>query len=76
MDQCSREGSGENGWILDDLLIWNTFSAFLFTVLFEYLYLRDGSRDPGRFSMGKKNVDIQEPGQVRHLMDLVLLPLT
>lgn len=49
--------AGENDWILNDLLICNTFSAFLFTVL-SISALEVG------FSMGKKNVDVQEPGQV------------
>lgn len=64
MEQSSREGSGENGWILDDLLICYTFYAYLFTVSFEYLCLRDGPRDPGSFSMGKNNVDVQESSKV------------
>lgn len=52
-----------SGWILDDLLIRYIFSAYSFTVSFEYLCLRDGPRDLGGFPEGKKNADIGEPGQ-------------
>lgn len=52
-----------SSWILDDLLIRYLFSAYLLTVSFEYLHLRDGPRDPGGFSIGKKNMDVGEPGQ-------------
>lgn len=50
-------------WSLDDLLMRCIFSAYLFTVSFEYLCLRDGPRDQGGFSIGKKNADVGEPGQ-------------
>ena len=53
-----------SSWVLDDLLICRIFSAYLFTVLFEYLCPTDGPRDAGGFSIGKKNVDVQESGHV------------
>lgn len=52
------------GWILDDLPICCVFSAYLFAVSFEYLCPRNGTRDPGSFSVGKKNADVREPGQL------------
>lgn len=51
------------GWILDDLLILYIdyiFSAYLFTISFEYFCCRDGPRDPEGFSIGKKNADVGE----------------
>ena len=57
LKQSSREGN-VSGWILDDLLICYKFSAYLFTILFEYLFPGDRPRDPEGFSIGKKNMDI------------------
>lgn len=38
LNQSSTEGSGENDWVLGDLLTCDTFSAYSFTVSFEYLF--------------------------------------
>lgn len=57
-------------------MICYTFSAYLFTVLFEYLCPRDGPRDPGSFSVGKKIEDLARHSTSASDLENILMTLS